>query len=412
MSVSRRIQTNAGWSLISLAAVAVFGFASMYFNARALGVEGLGILAGLLALSMMLEALAGMQSWQAVLALSDGRESRILGAALLINFAATVLGVAIGLGALSLLDFGGGWAATLLIGSQFFRVSDPLTGILRKHDHFGFLAFVRSSTAAVTFLMAVTFWYLAAPISAYLVSFALIYLANNAILFAKTMQICWPTRPADGEIWEVFAFSLPTGLSGAIGSIRQRGIIVLLGLVSGSGAVGMYSVADRIASLLQMAYRAVFEAVFREMPTLSRPFRLVGGIALAATVFSCVVLAATYWLGLPLITFVAGSEFAPAAPTLILLVAAVCISLITLGIRAWTIVKIGPRAMLGCNVFALLGLACAPYLIGTFGVAGAGVTQIVFEALWVFALLVVLMRNRHLIAVKSDQVERPDVNPT
>ncbi len=378
---------------MSLGAVAMFGFAAMYFNARALGVDGLGTLAALLALTMMLEALAGMQLWQAILALSEGRESRILGAAFILNLVAAAIGVLIGLCALLWLNWEGGWPAIMLIGSQLFRTSDPLTGILRKYDRFDCLAFVRSGSAAITFLVAAVFWYAAAPIDAYLIAFALVFVGTNAVLLAKGWQLCVPERPARGEVLEVLKFCLPTGLSGAVGAVRQRGIVVLLGAVAGNSMVGIYAVADRIASIMQMLYRAAFEAVFREMPTTSNPLRLAGVIAAFGLFTSAAALAAVYWLGVPIIELVAGPEFVPAAATLHWLVLAICLSLMTLGMRALTIVRIGPGAMLKCNLFALTALLAAPWMIGQHGAVGAAMIQVVFEVLWIGAVLLVMLRN-------------------
>ncbi len=392
-----RIVKNASWSLISLGAVALFGFGAMYFNARALGVEGLGALAGVLALSLMLEAFAGMQSWQAVLALSDGREGRVLGAALILNFATALIGVAIGWACLALIDFGlegyALWAAAALIFSQIIRLSDPLTGVLRKFDHFGFLALVRSVTGCATFLVAIWFWSISAPLTAYLAAFALIYVANNAFLLRKVVQVCCPERPNRDEVFEVLSFCIPTGLSGAIGAIRQRGIVVLLGGIAGAGAVGFYAVADRIAALLQMLYRAMFEAVFKEMPASENRRFLVAAVAGAAFIFSCGALTAVYYLGPPVIIWVAGEAFAPSADVLTILVSAICLSLITLGLRAWVIVRIGPRVMLWCNVFALSALLAAPVLISHYGAVGAALTQIAFEALWLIAITAVLIKK-------------------
>ncbi|MEP3052419.1 MAG: oligosaccharide flippase family protein [Erythrobacter sp.] len=394
-----RIQRNASLSFASIAAVAIFGFASMYFNTRALGVDGFGIYAALIALSLMLDILAGMQSWQAILALSDGRGSRIFGAALLVNVALAIVGTLIGILLLAVLDFGGGWAAFVLIGTQVLRISDPLIGLLRKHDHFGFIALARSLTALATFVMAAVYWYLAVAIELYLLTFATLQIGHSALLAIKCSMVARPKKPHRQDVKDVLKFCIPTGLSGAIGAIRQRGLYVLLGATAGVGAVGIYAVADRIAALAQMGYRAIFEAVFREMPTAKRPRKLALGIAAIAAPVAVLLLAATYFLGGPIVEGVAGAEFTGAAPVLTLLVGAIAITIVTLGLRAWLIVKIGPTASLGCNVFAMLALLAAPSLISGHGVAGAAITQILFEALWCIALVFVIIRSGKMRAV-------------
>ncbi len=388
-----RLRRNVGVSLISLIVVAACGFVTMFFNARALGVEGLGIYSAVLALSLMLEAIAGLQCWQAVIVLSENRESRIFGAALLVNVASASIASVVGVILLFFVAPTQGWAAIFLMATLALRLSEPFIGLLRKYDEFNYIAYVRSLLAGLGVLTAAVLWYTDAPIAYYLVAAALVQLVQPLALYARTRRLCAPARPTGSDVKEVLKFSTSSGISGALGAIRQRGLVILLSVIAGAGAVGLYTVADRIASVMQMAFRAIFEAVFREMPSLENPWKLIGTLGAGGAFLSVIAVLAAYLLGDWVIALAAGEDFRAAAPALTILVAAYCLSICTLGLRAWVITKIGPAAMLACNAFAILSLVLGIVLISTYASTGAAMTQVVFEILWLLAVGAVIYRH-------------------
>ncbi|MEE4154630.1 MAG: oligosaccharide flippase family protein [Erythrobacter sp.] len=393
----QRLRRNIGWSLGSLGFVAAAGFVTMFVNARALGVEGLGSYATVLALSLMLEALAGLQCWQAVVVLSQRNkedEASIFGAALALNLASATVAVVIGCGIAVALGLSGGWAVYVHLATLIMRIPDPATGILRLRNAFAFIALVRSLVATASLIAALALWHYSAPLEAYIVVAGLIQAVSAGILLARGIQQCkpsWPTRP---ELREVLFYSLSTGGSGAIGAIRARGVVLLLNLLADPAAVGLYSLADRITSVMQMVYRAGFEAIFGEMANAARPLDLIVRFGLASLVVACLAYGFAVLFGERLIILAAGERFAPASAIFNLLVLAASASLVTLGLRAWIIVEIGPRAMLFCNSIALLSFLAAPWLISSQAETGAGLFQIAFELVWVAAALSILVRYR------------------
>ena len=394
----KRLQRNASYSVISLVVIALLGFVAMYFNARALGVEGLGAYAAVVALGLMLETMSGMQAWQAIMALPHERENRILGAALVVSLGAATLAAVVGIGLALLLELEGGWATIFHMATLCLRIPDPFIGVLRKHDHFRFIAAARTNVAVLTVIIAAALWFAEAGLVAYVVTAALVRLAFVALLMWRAWPISPPERPTRQDIGEFVRFSIPTGLSGAVGSIKDRGIVVLLTAFADSSAVGLYAVADRIANVMQMAYRALYEAVFREMPGARDPLRLIGGIGLAGLGLAAPVLVFAYFFGADLVRIAAGPAFIGASGPLLVLLAVTTASMATLGMRAWVIVKIGPKSMLMCNTIALSALAAAPYFIGQWGAVGAAYTLLLFEAIWTLATLVLLVRNRAVLA--------------
>lgn len=394
MTIRTRLSRNVGMTGLSLGVVAICGFAALYFNARALGIELLGVFAAILALSLMLEALAGMQSWQAIVTLNEENEGRIFGAALMINAGTAIIATLTGIVFLFALDFGGGWAGIFHIATLLLRLSDPAMGVLRKHNQFGYLAAVRAGVAVSTLGLAILWYFTAAPIEAYLVSSALVQTGQAALFNIRSWRFTRPKRPTQAIIRRVFAFVFPTGLSGGIGAIRQGGVLVLVGFVAGGSAAGLYAVADRIAGLMRMGYRAVFEALFREMPDIAKPASIIASVAGFGVLLSAVAVAAAHWLGPWVINLAAGAPFTPAASVLTVLVAAVSVTIVTLALRAWIIIAVGPNSMLACNVIALLALTPAPFLINNHGVPGAAWAVLISELAWTVAALIVSWRNR------------------
>lgn len=386
-----RLKRNLGWSLTSLAFVALAGFVSTFFNARALGVEGLGIIAAILAVSLMLESLAGMQCWQAVMTLpkKGADEARIFGAALLMNLATAAVSVVIGIALTASLQLDIGWVIYVHMATLLLRIPDAAVGILRRRDLFDYIAWVRILIAALSVVAAIAFWNISAPLEAYVLAWAAIQSISAIMLIARAVSQCAPAWPSVSDLQAVTGFSLAAGGSGAVGAARKHGIVLILSAVLGPMAVGLYTVADRIAAVMQMVYRAAFEAVYREMGDAPEPLALMTRIGLGALAISGVVTGFIWLTAELLITLVGGSDFASGAPVLVLLVIASAIPLITLGLRAWIIIEIGPRTMLICNLVALSALALAPWLMTTFGTAGAAYAQIAFELVWALAVAVV-----------------------
>lgn len=391
----QRLRTNASYSVIAMGITAALGIGSMFFNARALGVELLGVYASVLALSLMLEALSGSQLWQAVVALGNGREPEILGAALAINAGTGLIAALAGFAVLSLTDIQGGWTAYILIATLIVRFPDPVTGLLRRHDRFGLIAFVQALAAFLAAIAAMTFWYFNAELYLYFLSAAAIAILNFAILLGATLRHCRPVMPSSSALREVLAFAVPTSLSGAIGALRVRGIVLMLAAISGAAATGLYAVAERIGSVMQMAYRALFEAVFREMSDAEKPVILALGVGAGGLLLSIVATIGAYLLGDFVVTIVAGPDFITSAQVLVLLIVASGVTLTFMGLRALIIVKLGPKAMLACNAISALTLLAAPVLIAEYGVLGAAYTHILFEVTWIVpATLVFLYWSR------------------
>jgi O-antigen/teichoic acid export membrane protein len=390
----KRLSTNIGWSLISLGIVAISGIFVMYFNTRSLGVEGLGAYVTVLAIALMIETLAGMQSWQAMIALTVNERdlSEKFGAALAVNFVLAILGTLIGFVIAFAIELEGAWAAYFHLGTLLFRLPDPALGVLRWHNMFRFIAVIRSAIAITTVLVMIILWSREAALETYLVSSAILYVLSAVALNVQAIRTCFPTYPSHSSVRQVMRFSAAAGGSGAIGAIKARGVVLILDAYAGAAAVGFYAVADRIVSIMQMAYRAAFEVVFREFTRLIDKKGMMSGITLSSLLLSVVAYLLNDFFGATVISLVAGDSFGDSLDILVWLIIVSAVNLTTLGLRAWAIHRLGPQSMLKANFAALFSLFAAPFLIIRFGGVGAALVLLTFEAIWLVVTISMVLR--------------------
>lgn len=348
----------------------------MYFNSRNLGVEGFGQFVLLISIATLLEQIATSQSWQVVMALGKGREGEIFGAALVFDFLALVVAALIGVAlALVIAPLG-----VVLMASIALRIQDPAVGLLRSKDRFGTIAAVQIVQALAMAAIAYFLWRQAADLGAYILWTAAIGVAGSLSLVAFALTDTKPILPSKAVLFEVFRFAIPANLSGTIGTVRQNGIFLLLGFVSGPAAVGIYAVAERVSSVLGMLNTTIHHAIFREISSDTRRLASVtGGMGFALAVAAAAVCAI---FGRDIIRLAAGADFELAFVPLLILIFAHGFSLAGVGMRAATIVLDGPMAMLKCNARAALSLIVAPALIMFLGAPGGALSALVYEMVW------------------------------
>ncbi|MEP0391108.1 MAG: oligosaccharide flippase family protein [Erythrobacter sp.] len=392
-----RLRKNIGWSLLSMIIVAFSGIFIVYFNTRSLGVEGLGAYATILAFGLMIEALAGMQAWQAVVALADNEQdlADTFAAALLINGGLAALGVVFGCAIAFIIKLEGGWAVYAHLSTLLIRLPDPALGVLRWHNKFGFIAVVRSTIALASMAVVTALWWIDASLEVYIISAGILYGISSIALNIEAVHSCTPKWPRKASIRRVLSFSLPAGGSGAVGTLRARGVVLLLDAFAGSAAVGLYTVADRIASVMQLFYRAAFEAIFAELSKFDRRSGIILRFSAGLFVLSIAAWISAELLGGWVVAIIAGPEFKLAAEVLVWLVIVAGVNLVTMGARAWVVLKLGPQTMLIANLISLLAMVIAPWLIIRSGAIGAATVLLLFEAIWIIAITALIMRARH-----------------
>lgn len=391
-STLRRLGRNTIISLSSQILVVVAGVASLYFNARSLGVGGLGKLTLILAVAALLEKLLTLQTWQAVQVLGPRREQEIFGGALVFDAAALAIAAAAGL-VIAYLAMPEGM---LLMLSIAFRLQDPALGLLRLRNRFATIAAIEVAQSLASTILAFVLWKSHAELQSYVLAAAAVSVSTNVLTVAIACADTAPQFPARRILRDVLAFAIPAGASSTIGTLRQSGIVPLLGLMSGPLAVGVFAVAERFGSVLVLLNGVITQAVFREIKEHVRLLVfLTGAVGLIAAALFGLLFAVA---GSTIISLATGPHFQAALPVLLILIAAHAVSLACVGFRAAVIVNTGPAAMFRCDAGAAFTLLLAPLLIAWAGAAGAAISYLVYEIAWLLIAMSMFHNQPYLKA--------------
>ncbi len=203
---------------------------------------------------------------------------------------------------------------------------------------------------------------------------------------------CSPRRTL-AELWRIVRVGAPV-LGTTLGFVvALRADRLVLGVVAGTTAVSLYSLAATLGEMPRLLPGSVGQVLLRDVALVgsAAPVRRARVVAFGLTTAASVVVAAVGWL---LIVPVFGSEFGPARPVLVLLLAAeVCFvpyGLATRGLigGGWT----GAAGRLG-GAGGLAAVALFAIAVPLWTMVGAGVASLVlYLALSVIAWRMLVRR--------------------
>ena len=322
MSVSRVVARNTG---VRAGADVLGKVASLAFYAvmaRQLGREGFGAFTFALALALVMTTVAGFGTDE-ILARTVARDRttapRVLTDALTIN---VVLGVVAVLGAVAF-AFAAGYdadvraaVALLAVAAVVELAAKSLYAAFQGHDDMGPVAASLVIQRWVTAIAGVVAMLLGAGV----VTVSAIYLGGALLAFAyaalrlATMRIGVSRALSTAGARTLLGASLAVGIAVVVQTVLWRVDAVLLSLLDGNAAVGVYGVAYR---LLESTLFLTFSFSAALMPTLSRASRestpslgeaFEGGVKLM--VAALLPLGAVFGLfPEPILRLIYGSEF-------------------------------------------------------------------------------------------------------
>jgi O-antigen/teichoic acid export membrane protein len=413
-SILLRIRKNVGILLSATGLAMAIGFATVVLNARAIGAEGLGIIALFQASAAILTGLFNIASQQPMIrlgrrAIEDHRKDRvgiIAGLAVLVdNLAAALAGIC----ALSLI-----WFAPGLIGLSdemrslalvytiviFLSGTAASNGILRLLNCFHYIGAIQVANAILIFLAALALFLNEAAVGAYVVAYALIHATTAitqialALLLLRGSGIAVRFSPRAirqaGILREYFSYAWTTSVTGTLDTIRRDADALLLGAFFGPAAVGIYSVIKQLAGVFNKLSNALYSSVFPEIAALESRSDYVGAAALRSRMVYFVLVAGAafvllaVFLGEVILRVGFGEHFAEGAAALALMLVAITVNF-SAGIQSMFVqVFISPRRLLLVFVGAFAAyLLAAPAAIVALGLIGVPIGQIVFASgLW------------------------------
>ncbi|MEO9599070.1 oligosaccharide flippase family protein [Parasphingorhabdus sp.] len=396
-----RVFRNSSWLFSAKGVGAVLSIFYLAILTRTLGVAGFGEFMVIVGAVQVLAAILKLQTWQAVvqfgvpyLLAGQNQAFRKLSAQ---NFWIELIGGLVACGALWLmLPYGAsqfGWSdsiKTAILGYGaivFLSVRSTPIGILRAQDRFGGNAFGDAIVPIVRFVGAFALFLTTASMTGFLIIWGL----SEFISFLVMWLMVWrrhetdhPLRDASASAAnppsrrEFVAFLLFTNLAYLVNVIRERLVVVIVGLVVGPAAAGLFRLADQLANSLNRLADVFARPLFAELSRLfaigqSRKLRALFWRSLRVSAISGGVLfIGLLLLGKNIITLISGPEYLAAFPILLLLGAATIISLSGLGLEPLLQAAGRARNALVARVSGLVALGFLMLIfLPKFGTIGA-----------------------------------------
>ncbi|MBA3730241.1 MAG: lipopolysaccharide biosynthesis protein, partial [Sphingomonas sp.] len=404
---------NSSYLAVSKAISGVAALATLAFAGRSLGVVMFGILILITSYAKAASGLSKFQSWQLIV--RYGGQAMVPGEA--DEFKAST-GFAFALDVVS--GFGGMILAILLLPllGGLFGITDQYllvamvyctllptmsaatpVGVLRALDRFDLLSWQGTTYPIARAILAGIAWWVDAPFGAFVAIWYVTDLGGDLYLWflawrelrrRKLLQGIRPTLKPDklpGAWRFAIHVNLTSSLTAAWGPIAR---LVVGGLI-GPAAAGIYRIAASLADSAQKPADLLGKAYYPEVVRMDlkskQPWKLMVRGTVLATAAGVVGLLVLLVAGRPLIDALFGSEFLPAYPVLLLLMAVPLLAMISFPLVPMLYALDRPAAPLNARLAAtVLYFAIVAPLSWRFGVTGAAAAFVIGNAAMVAAL--------------------------
>lgn len=428
ISPFRKILSNFAKVFSGQMAVAVLLFFAFVVNTRALSLAEFGTLVTIQAICELVALIVKFQVWQPfsrfgaqALELRDGdafRKYIFLG--LTLDLGAAIVATGVCLAIFYAMNSLGISNPEYLAASYFYTITilaggtGAAIGVLRVTDKFGINIGINVASAACLLASAIVLAYYQQPLTTYLFVIPLILVSSNIILISAGLirglnvsAQLGPTRSKssyDRRNFVKFAFGM--SVVGNINAVRQRGEQILISIMLGEAAAGLYAAAFRIAGIINRFAEAGRQSVYPEFAKLITASRTreARKIALRLTrtaflvsfpFFLVLIVFGDVWL-----TLISGPEYSAAHPNLIWLSIGTLAYTLTFGLEPY--VQIG----LGAGRFVqIISVSFFLFLVGAvtgpvvFGAAGAGLGAALFGS------VMVLLLYRQIYAAEPEMID-------
>jgi O-antigen/teichoic acid export membrane protein len=406
MNVFVQIRRNFLTVMSGQGASAALGFATLALNARALSIEGLGVLMVIRAGAELISGVAAFQTWQAVIRFGaedlERKDYQLLRKrfwfAVAIDFCASALAT---IGAVGLMLFAGRWIGltdensglgAIFALSCLFTGHSASTGLLRLVDRFGVVTIINVGSALAQLVNAALLAAIGAELPIYIYSIAVLSIGPPILLllFAwRELSGLAEQAPSlhNSANWRksFLRFATATSASSTLNTLRQRGEMLLVSALLGPTQAGAFSVAYRSAALLARAAEAAKQSVYPEIASsvakgdLALARHIVAKTTRVAIYFGAPALAGVAVFGGSALALAFGPEFRAATLSLFWLSvsSAAYASMFALSTYTQVVFGAGRFLLLNATSFVLfaLGAVLGPLL---FGLDGAGVGAALF----------------------------------
>lgn len=284
----RRVLKNIGWLLGGKGFGAVCSLVYLAILLRSLGVKDFGHFSLIFGTAQALVALAGFQTWQAIVRFGApdvlrGRWDR-LGRLAVFGAMVDAFGAILGCAIAAVVLYGFGAALELnqnYVDSAFVficvlvwaRVSAPL-GVLRVLDRYDLAVATGAITPAARLVAAVAIWLTGPSVERFLFAWGAIELFTAGVYWT----IAWRLKPEALRIsqvkdWKqtldehpgIRRFLGVTYLNSSVVAVLEQGPLLAVGYFLGTSAAGLYRLADQLAKGLSKLATLTAQALYPEV---------------------------------------------------------------------------------------------------------------------------------------------------
>jgi O-antigen/teichoic acid export membrane protein len=422
--ISRRLLRNVGYLVSGNAVAAGLGLATLALTARALGPEGLGILALIEAYARLVDRLLRLEPWQALIkygadALEHERPDdfrQLLKFGLLLDAGGALLASLIAVAGVYLVGPWFDWSGSIMDMaaiyslSIMFSVAATPTAVMRLFDRFALFAWLDVAVAGVRLAVVVIAW----ASGAGLWTFLLLAFGTAVARHLGLLALAWrelyrqgyadclrqPLRGLTRNCPGIWDFIWWLNASILIRKSTRELDTVLVGGLLDSTAVGLYHVAKRLGDAALKLGVPIQQAIFPDVARLwarglthrlrqtVHQVNLAGG-ALAGLGLVVVALNVDRLLALTV-----GEAFGGASGALVLQMAAVTLILGSITLRPALLSMGLQRTLLHAAVIGSLSFyVCLVIAVPILGVSGASLAHLVFNGVWLVICMAVFERR-------------------
>ncbi|MCT2560243.1 oligosaccharide flippase family protein, partial [Tsuneonella sp. YG55] len=283
----KNIVRNLAWILGGKGFAAVASLVYLALLSRSLGVRDFGHFSLIFSTAQALVALAGFQTWQTMIRVGArsamerdwSHFGRLAGLCAIIDAGGALIGCILAV----VLFYG--FAEVLNLNPKFvgmaFWFSCALlwarmttsNGIVRVLDRFDLGSYVEAVVPAGRLIAAVVIVFIGASVEKFLIAWALFDLLSAALYWVVAWKLVpqaltranfarW--REAIGENPGIKSFFGITYASSSLDALYRQGPLLLVGLLLGTSAAGLYKLADQLAQGIGTMSQLVARAVFPE----------------------------------------------------------------------------------------------------------------------------------------------------
>lgn len=399
-NVFKSIIRNASWLLSSNIVGALFGLLALTCAGHGMSNAAFGTLVVVQAYAKVVSDVAKFQTWQMVVrfgapALAKGDLQRFcnvtnfsFGLDLMSGGIATVAGMLLlpWLGHAMGLAASDTWLALGFCTLIPFMTSATSTGILRAIDRFDLIALQQMVKPALQAAGSVVAWYFELGFAGFLITWYLTGLVGNLLLWGgaiyelRRQDIKGALRPrlfsAARSIETSWNFVWTTNLAHSVYSLRNAGSNVIVGVVLGPAAAGLFKIATSFFSAAgmpsELLEKSFYPEIMRLDPSSKRPWTLAIRSGALSFGLGLIMIVLVELFGKSLILLVFGERYVEAFELLQIMLWAVVISMAAFPLESLLYMAHRQRdALIAEGLGAICYIVLLVLCMQNFGVVGA-----------------------------------------